>query len=140
MLKLSMSSIVFACAEQSRICIDSANLWQTDVRSGTSSASAAGPSGEGSSSGARRRRSAPASPRSANDQRIITYLKNKVVELDATLKNTELLLQRSRSHPTAGFSQREDFLIVEIDLISRQLQGWYTLRLIFLVKLAGSDF
>ena len=104
------------------------------MRGGTSSASAAGPSDEGSSSGARRRRATPAPPQSANDQRIITYLKNKVAELEATLKNTELLLHRSKSHPTAGFSQREDFLIGEIDLISRQLQGWRPLLLLFLVK------
>ena len=123
MLKLSISLTIFVCAEQSHICIDSANSWQTNVRGGTSSASAAGPSGEGSSSGARRRRATPAPPRSANDQRIITYLKNKVAELEANLKNTELLLHRSRSHPTAEFSQREDFLLGEIDLISRQLQG-----------------
>ena len=83
------------------------------------------PSGAASSSGARRRRAAPAPPRSANDQRVITYLKNKVVELEATLKKTELTLQRSQSHPTAEFSRREDFFLGEMDLISRQLQGMY---------------
>ena len=83
------------------------------------------PSGVASSSGARRRRAAPAPPRSANDQRVITYLRNKVVELEATLKNTERLLQRSQSHPTAEFSRREDFLLGKMDLISRQLQGMY---------------
>ena len=83
------------------------------------------PSGAASSSGARRRRAVPAPPRSANDQRVITYLKNKVAELEATLKNTERMLQRSQSHPTAEFSRREDFLLGEMDLISRQLQGMY---------------
>ena len=109
------------------------------MRGGASSASAAGPSGEGSSSGVRRRRATPAPPRSTNDQRIITYLKNKVAELEASLKNTELLLRRSRSHPTAEFSQREDFLLGEIDLISRQLQGWYPFRLPSSLKLACFD-
>lgn len=66
--------------------------------------------------------SAPA--RSANDQRLITYMKNKVVELEAKLKRAELELERSRSRPVAEFSQREEFLLGEIDLISRQLQGW----------------
>ena len=49
----------------------------------------------------------------------------KGAELEATLKNTERLLHRSQSHPTAEFSRREDFLLGEIDLISRQLQGMY---------------
>ena len=113
------------CASQSYDCIDSAYSWQTIVRGGASSYPATTPSGEASSSGSRRHWAAPAPPRSVNDQRIITYLKNKVVELEATLKNTELLLHRSRSHPTAEFSRREDFLLGEIDLISRQLQGLY---------------
>ena len=118
-------SAEFNCASQSYDCIDSAYSWQNVVRGGASPSLAAEPSGEASSSGARRRRAAPAPPRSVNDQRIITYLKNKVVELEATLKNTERLLHRSRSHPTAEFSRREDFLLGEIDLISRQLQGLY---------------
>ena len=126
-------SAEFIFASQSYDCIDSAYSWQTVVRGGASSP-ATEPSGEASSSGARRRRAAQAPPRSTNDQRIITYLKNKVVELEATLKNTELLLHRSRSHPTAGFSQREDFLLGEIDLISRQLQGWYPFAAAFFVK------
>ena len=118
-------SAEFIFVAQSYDCIDSAYSWQTVVRGGASSSPATEPSGEASSSGARRRRAAPAPPRSTNDQRIITYLKNKVVELEATLKNTELLLHRSMSHPTVEFSRREDFLLGEIDLISRQLHGWY---------------
>ena len=111
------------CASQSHDCIDSAYPWQNVVRDDAPPSPVAEPSGAASSSGARRRRAAPAPPRSANDQRIITFLKNKVAELEATLKNTEWLLQRSQSHPTAEFSRREDFLLGEIDLISRQLQG-----------------
>ena len=113
------------CASQSHDCIDSAYPWQNAVRDDAPPSPVAEPSGAASSSGARRRRAAPAPPRSVNDQRIITYLKNKVVELEATLKNTERLLQRSQSHPTAEFSRREDFLLGEIELISRQLQGLY---------------
>ena len=118
-------SAEFNCASQSYDCIDSTYSWQNVVRGGASPSPAAEPSGAASSSGARRRRAAPAPPRSVNDQRIITYLNNKVVELEATLKNSERLLHRSRSHPTAEFSRREDFLLGEIDLISRQLQGLY---------------
>ena len=132
-------SAEFNFASQSYDCIDCAYSWQTVVRGGASSP-ATEPSGEASSSGAHRRRAAQVPPRSTNDQRIITYLKNKVVELEAALKNTELLLHRSTSHPTAEFSQREDFFLREIDLISRQLQGWYPLRLLSLLKLASSDF
>ena len=104
-------SAEFNCASQSYDCIDSAYSWQNVVRGDASPSPVAEPSGAASSSGARRRRAAPAPPRSVNDQRIITYLKNKLVELEATLKNTERLLHRSRSHPTAEFSRREDFLL-----------------------------
>ena len=51
-------------------------------------------------------------------------MRNKVVDLEASLKRAELELERSKSRPVAEFSQREDFLLGEIDLISQQLQGW----------------
>ena len=47
-----------------------------------------------------------------------------MIGLEASLKLAELELERSKSRPTVGFSQREEFLLGEIDLISRQLQGW----------------
>ena len=73
----------------------------------------------------RRRRQAPPAPaRSVNDQRVITFMRNKVVELESKLKSAELELERLRSRPVAPFSQREEFLLGEMDLISRQLQGW----------------
>jgi hypothetical protein len=71
----------------------------------------------------RHRRAPPASARSVNDQRVITFMRNKVVELESKLKNAELELERLRSRPVTPFSQREEFLLGEIDLISRQLQG-----------------
>ena len=72
----------------------------------------------------RRRRAPPAPARSVNDQRVITFMRNKVVELESKLKSAELELERLRSRPVAPFSQREEFLLGEMDLISRQLQGW----------------
>ena len=73
----------------------------------------------------RHRRRAPPDPvRSVNDQRVITYMRNKVVELESKLKVAELELERLKSRPAAPFSQREEFLLGQIDLICRQLQGW----------------
>ena len=71
-----------------------------------------------------RRRAPPAPARSVNDQRVITFMRNKVVDLESKLKSAELELERLRSRPVAPFSQREEFLLGEVDLISRQLQGW----------------
>ena len=134
MLKLNVSSHRLFLLLRSGLFVLTLCSWQTDVRGATPTVAASGASGEGSSSSAvRRRRSTPAPPRSTNDQRIITYLKNKVVELEASLKRAELELQRSKSHPTAGFSQREDFLLGEIYLISRQLPGLYILWLAFFI-------
>ena len=78
-----------------------------------------------------------------NDQRVITYMRNKIVELESKLKVAELELERLKSRPAAPFSQREEFLLGQIDLISRQLQGWPSsalLRLLyaFTVLSAGS--
>ena len=72
----------------------------------------------------RHRRAPPAPARSVNDQRVITFMRNKVVELESKLKRAELESERLRSRPVAPFSQREEFLLGEMDLISRQLQGW----------------
>ena len=72
----------------------------------------------------RRRRALSAPARSVNDQRVITFMRNKVLELESKLKSAELELERLRSRPVAPFSQREEFLLGEMDLISRQLQGW----------------
>ena len=66
----------------------------------------------------------PAPVRSANDQRVMTYMRNKIVELESKLKVAESELERSKSRPAAPFSRREEFLLVQLDLISRQLQGW----------------
>ena len=82
----------------------------------------------------RRRRAPPVPARSVNDQRVITFMRNKVVELESKLNSAELELERLRSRPVASFSQREEFQLGEIDLISRQLQGWFSstvLRLLY---------
>ena len=92
----------------------------------------------------RHRRQAPPAPvRSVNDQRVITYMRNKIVELESRLKVAESELERLKSRPAAPFSQREEFLLGQIDLISRQLQGWPSsalLRLLyaFTILSAGS--
>lgn len=72
----------------------------------------------------RRRRQAPPAPvRSVNDQRVITFMRNKVGELESKLRVAELELTRLKSRPVLPFAQREAFLLGEIELISRQLQG-----------------
>ena len=68
-----------------------------------------------------RRRTSPAPARSVNDQRVMTYMRNKIAELESNLKVAESELERLKSRPAAPFSQREEFLLGQIDLISRQL-------------------
>ena len=85
----------------------------------------------------------PAPMRSANDQRVMTYMRNKIVELESRLKVAESELERLKSRPAVPFSQREEFLLGQMDLISRQLQGLSAsalLRLLyaFTVLSAGS--
>ena len=53
----------------------------------------------------------------------MTYMRNKIAELESKLKVAESELERLKSRPAAPFSQREEFLLGQIDLISRQLQG-----------------
>jgi hypothetical protein len=50
-------------------------------------------------------------------------MRNKIVDLEAQLKRAQLDLERVKTCPGAGFSQREEFLIGEIDLISQQFHG-----------------
>ena len=74
---------------------------------------------------ARTHRQAPPVPvRSVNDQRVMTYMRNKIAELESKLKVAESELERLKSRAAAPFSPREQFLLGQIDLISRQLQGW----------------
>ena len=53
----------------------------------------------------------PAPVRSVNDQRVITFMRNKVVELESKLKVAEMELERLKSRPAAPFSQHEEFLL-----------------------------
>ena len=55
---------------------------------------------------------------------MITFMRNKNAELESKLKVAELELERLKSRPVLPFGQREEFLLGEIELISRQLQGW----------------
>ena len=51
-------------------------------------------------------------------------MRNKVAELESRLKVAESELERLKSRPAEPFSQREELLLGQIDLINRQLQGW----------------
>ena len=51
-------------------------------------------------------------------------MRNKIAELESKLKIAELELKRLKSGPVAPFSRREEFLLEEMDLISKKLQGW----------------
>ena len=78
-----------------------------------------------------------------NDQRVFTYMRNKIVELESKLKTAELELKRLKSGPVAPFSQREQFLLDEIDLISQQLQGWPSsalLRLLYPFTVLNAEY
>ena len=46
-----------------------------------------------------------------------------MAELESKLKVAESELERLKSRPAAPFSPREEFILGQIDLISRQLQG-----------------
>ena len=109
-------------------CFDTVDSWQPDTGEATPIAATTGTGDEGGPTLAelvlRRRRTTSAPARSANDQRLITYMRNKVIELEAKLKHDELELEPSKSRPVAEFSQCEEFLLGEIDLISRHMQGW----------------
>ena len=129
MLKYIFFHFNSAVVEKSPLlfCFDTVDSWQTDVGETTSIAPTTGAGDEGGSpltEPVRRRRTTSVLGRSTNDQRLITYMRNKVIELEANLKRAELELERSKSRPVAEFSQHEEFLLGEIDLISRQLQGW----------------
>ena len=66
----------------------------------------------------------PAPTRSVNDQRVFNYMRNKILELESKLRLAEVELERLRARSAGPFSQRERFLLDQIDLICRQLQGW----------------
>ena len=51
-------------------------------------------------------------------------MRNKIAELESKLKVAESELERLKSRAAVPFSPREEFLLGQIDLISRQLQGW----------------
>jgi hypothetical protein len=58
-------------------------------------------------------------------------MRNKIVELEAQLKRAQLDLERVKSRYGTGFSQREEFLVGEIDLISQQFQGMASFLVVF---------
>ena len=114
--------------------LDNVENWQPDIGETPEVAGATGAGEDADTSSAastrHRHRAAPAPERSVNDQRLITYMRNKVVELESKLRVAELELERLKSRPTAPFSQREEFLLGQMDLISRQLQGWISSALL----------
>jgi hypothetical protein len=58
-------------------------------------------------------------------------MRNKVIELEAQLKRSQLDLERVKSQYGTGFSPREEFLMGEIDLISQQFQGMASFLVVF---------
>ena len=66
----------------------------------------------------------PVSTRSVNDQRVFNYMRGKIAELESKLRISEVELERLRARSAGPFNQRERFLLNQIDLICRQLQGW----------------
>ena len=60
-------------------------------------------------------------------------MRNKIVELESRLKVAESELECLKSRPAAPFSQREEFLLGQMDLISRQLQGLPASALLWLL-------
>ena len=129
MLKYIFFNFDSALVEKSPLLFrfDTVGSWQTDMGETSSAAAATGAGDEEGSPSTklvRGRRTTSVPGRCTNDQRLITYMRNNVTELEANLKRTELELERSKSRPVAEFSQREEFFLGEIDLISRQLQGW----------------
>jgi len=66
------------------------------------------------------RRSRPHA-RSRNDQRIISWMRNRIVELEKKLKDSQRELDQLRARP-APSTEREQYLLSEMDLICRQLE------------------
>jgi hypothetical protein len=103
-----------------------------DMGEATSSAGATRGAARSTAASSRRRRQTAVAPeRSANDQRVFTYMRNKVIELEAQLKRSQLDLERVKSQYGTGFSPREEFLMGEIDLISQQFQGMVSFLAVF---------
>jgi hypothetical protein len=57
----------------------------------------------------------------ANDARLIEFMKAKHVEMEQKLKNTQAELNRLRTMPALA-TQRERYVLGEMDLVNRQLE------------------
>ena len=81
--------------------LDNVENWQPEMGETPEVAGAAGAGEDEDTSSAAptrpRRQAPPAHARSVNDQRVITYMRNKIIELESKLKVAELELERWRS-------------------------------------------
>ena len=105
------------------LAFDSLLLKQTDV-----GMDAGGPSQPDTptSSVAARRMSSRCSrvTRSRNDQRIIVWMRQRIVDLEKLMKAKQAELDQLKARP-APSTERELYLLNEIELISRQLDSEY---------------
>ena len=57
----------------------------------------------------------------ANDAKVMEYMKTRVVRLEQELKSAQRELNTLRMRP-APATQREDYVLGEMDLVNRQLE------------------
>ena len=80
------------------------------------------------------RTSTPATPRlltrrtrvthSRNDQRMITWMRQRIIDLEKLVKTKQTEIDKLKARP-APSSKRELYLLSEIELIGRQLESEY---------------
>ena len=60
----------------------------------------------------------------ANDAKVMEYMKTRVVRLEQDLKSAQSELNMLKMRPALA-TQREDYVLVEMDLVNRQLDCEY---------------
>jgi hypothetical protein len=65
-----------------------------------------------------------------NDARVMEYMKTKYVEMKQELKDARNELNRLRTRPGLS-TQREDYVLGEMELVNRQLESEYDLCLAY---------
>ena len=68
--------------------------------------------------------------RVVNDAKVMEYMKAKYVSMQQELKSAQDELNRLRTRPGL-FSQREDYVLGEMDIVNRQLECEYDLCLVY---------
>ena len=69
--------------------------------------------------------SSSARPRSKNDEVVMAWMKTRIVNLERELKDVRAALDAERAR-AAPSSEREDYLIGELDLINQMFECGYT--------------